>query len=353
MYHTGYAVADAAETLTSLEYVWSPNEAWFCHNRPVSEAPTSLRDGDRSMSNYDNDSSESSGEFVCPWDGCDYTTEHERGLKIHHSHVHGESIATQTRKVTVNCDNCGDKTKKKLGVLERTEHNFCGEGCWGSFYDENMQGEDHPHYIETDDLECEWCGDKYRKRPSETDKSKYCSKECYHKALSDRMSGSTNPAHSARMSGDTNPNWKPRESVKCKNCDEIFETKPHMAERRVFCSRQCHHDYMVRENHPRWDGGYELPGFGKEWVVARKKRLELDGHECQICGMGPEEHREKFTHDIEVHHIIPRDQFRDSNGDIDFEKAHDLDNLITMCREHHVKWEGVPLRPQREVSDGL
>ena len=54
-----------------------------------------------------------------------------------------------------------------------------------------------------------------------------------------------------------------------------------------------------------------------EWARARRERLDLDGWRCRQCGRAGR---------LEVHHIV---SLKD-NGN------HALDNLITLCREHHL-----------------
>ncbi len=84
-------------------------------------------------------------------------------------------------------------------------------------------------------------------------------------------------------------------------------------------------------DNPNWAGGYEKY-YGSDWESQRKKAIQRDGGECQVCG----------SKNIHVHHIRPFRTFGLENH----EKANELDNLICLCPEHHGKWEGVPLRPQ-------
>ena len=104
------------------------------------------------------------------------------------------------------------------------------------------------------------------------------------------------------------------------------------------------HDIDVRrsgvpggEHHPSWKGGVENY-YGPDWRSQRRKALERDGHRCVVCGTGQ---------NVEVHHIRPFRKFGVEN----YEKANALGNLVCLCRQHHMKWEGVPLRPE-VVGDG-
>jgi len=86
------------------------------------------------------------------------------------------------------------------------------------------------------------------------------------------------------------------------------------------------------EHHPRWKGGGE-EYYGKSWKRQRRKARERDGDECVICGDGDQ---------VDVHHIRPCREFGVENH----ERANRLDNLVCLCRKHHAKWEGIPLRPE-------
>ena len=91
----------------------------------------------------------------------------------------------------------------------------------------------------------------------------------------------------------------------------------------------------VKELAPNWKGGY-ASDYGSNWKRMRDKTRERDGHTCQVCGHEWTEGEMK----LDVHHITPIKKFDTP------EKANTLDNLITLCRSCHKKWEGIPLRPQ-------
>jgi len=91
-------------------------------------------------------------------------------------------------------------------------------------------------------------------------------------------------------------------------------------------------------NNYNWKGGYGH--YSRNWDKIREKVVERDGYECQICGCNNERHQKEYDHSLEVHHIQPARTFDDQ------EEAHDLSNLMTLCRVCHMKWEGIPLRPQ-------
>jgi 5-methylcytosine-specific restriction endonuclease McrA len=62
--------------------------------------------------------------------------------------------------------------------------------------------------------------------------------------------------------------------------------------------------------------------------------------------MSNEEHKEVYGKALHVHHIERKESFRDKNGELDYERANRVENLITLCNKCHGRWEGIPLRPQ-------
>lgn len=97
-------------------------------------------------------------------------------------------------------------------------------------------------------------------------------------------------------------------------------------------------DDQSGENNYNWKGGYG--NYSRAWDSARKRALERDDYECQICGRSDKEHQEAFGKSLDIHHIRPARTFEDQ------EEAHQLSNLVTLCRSCHAKWEGIPLRPE-------
>jgi len=98
------------------------------------------------------------------------------------------------------------------------------------------------------------------------------------------------------------------------------------------------------EAHHQWKGGHERY-YGPNWPKQRKEALERDDYLCQICGLADKEHRDTFGNGLNVHHIIPITLFK-NGGDVNYEKANSLNNLIALCTVCHNVWEGIPLRPQ-------
>jgi 5-methylcytosine-specific restriction endonuclease McrA len=84
------------------------------------------------------------------------------------------------------------------------------------------------------------------------------------------------------------------------------------------------------EDNANWQGG-GVRGYGPGWQVARDAVRDRD-RVCRACGHDGSERR------LEVHHIVPVRRFRD-DPDAELSDAHDLRNLVLLCRSCHVEAE--------------
>lgn len=105
---------------------------------------------------------------------------------------------------------------------------------------------------------------------------------------------------------------------------------------------KCHVVARSGEDNHRWSGGY-VGGYGYNWKEQRVKALERDSYTCQRCGMKNKEHVQKYNGEIHVHHITPKEEFRDKTGQLNAEEANDLENLISLCCKCHATLEGLPI----------
>lgn len=71
--------------------------------------------------------------------------------------------------------------------------------------------------------------------------------------------------------------------------------------------------------------------YGPEWAERRQTVLERDGYQCRIC----EYESSQFGHSLHVHHIQPLREFKQSDGEIDWESAHRMENLVALCPHCH------------------
>jgi transposase len=99
------------------------------------------------------------------------------------------------------------------------------------------------------------------------------------------------------------------------------------------------------KDHRWWKGGWD-DYYGPTWDAQKEKERRLAGYQCRVCGMSDESHIAAFGSRLPVHHIIRKEDFRKENGELDYEAAHTLENLMCLCKPHHREWEGIPLRPQ-------
>ena len=159
-------------------------------------------------------------------------------------------------------------------------------------------------------FECHVCGVTDTKEPHHYNEEgpNYCSHDCMSKHL------------------------RKEKTIECENCRAKKTFSP-PSEAGRFCSESCAHEYMRGEQHPSYKGRHNY--YGDRWEQQRRKARERDGCVCQICGKSKEELGKLPS----VHHVVPVRKFDDPND------AHYMENLITLCQKHHMKWEGIPLRP--------
>jgi len=353
------------------------------------ETPADALGVTKRMSANDAESQESYECPTCPRDGFGS----QRAMRLHHYHSHDESIAHETYE----CEWCGDSFEEldiksprfcsqecadqgrvhtnkpwtdedtlrelylgqELTSAEIAEELGCSRNTAMKWVDEFNLREDLDRYNcqlcgignhtrhglvahmrtshDKDDFttlvqtECERCGQEIRVKPSvyeKTDKN-YCGPECrnIHK-------GAIAP------SGPEHPQYDSSE-YECANCGSTVTRAPsEVVGEVVACSRECFaegFDFPKGPDHPSWQGGYR-GYYGPDWSEKRRKVRERDGFSCQGCGASESE----LNRELSVHHIRPLRTF-DSHT-----KANQLENLVSLCRSCHKRWEGIPLRPQTE-----
>lgn len=323
--------------------------------------------GCQSMSEYEPD-----GDNVCPT--CDKELSSERGAKVHHKRVHGESIAG----IELTCEHCGASYRKKPHEAPRSSfcsqkcknawqsENWtgedapnwqgggvkivceqCGEGCWrkpsaaeqsrfcsldcqAAWRSENLTGADSPNWTGGEaELTCKQCGETYRTRKARANNSRFCSRECNSEWQSENQMGNDNPAWSAAK-------------LVCEQCGGVFYRKQSGADRARFCSRDCRSAWWSENrtgsDHPNWQGG-DFP-YGEGWNEQKRELVRgRDGRECRVCGRGEHGHIEEYGQKHTVHHIVKARQLEDAPAEL----RNGMFNLVTMCRDHHIgEWERVP-----------
>lgn len=231
------------------------------------------------------DSSNQSDDPVCP--ACGKTFGTTGGMKVHYTRYCDESDGESIAGVVVECATCGSKKRIEPNAAERSENHFCNKSCESEWRKEHGNGENNPH----------WRGGKVIRS--------------------------------------------------CLACGAEVEKYPSRAERTTgdFCNYDCWSEWAsenrVGESSPTWKGGY-AGRYGSSWLLSRRQARERDDYRCQGCGLSESDHIETFGQGLHVHHIQPFRRYGVENH----EEANQLDNLVTLCRPCHDRWEGIPLRPE-------
>jgi len=84
------------------------------------------------------------------------------------------------------------------------------------------------------------------------------------------------------------------------------------------------------EDNPAWKGG-RIYRYGPGWTAAREAVRSRD-EVCRQCG------HDGSDRTLDVHHIVPVRQFRDTDS-ASLGDAHDLGNLVLLCRACHAAAE--------------
>lgn len=170
----------------------------------------------------------------------------------------------------------------------------------------------HGESLATYTRDCVVCGEEFTQYRSVVEDQRACSNGCKGVLISE-----------AKSLGETET---------CRYCGATVDIEPWEREWKDywFCDMDCKGEWMSEnvkgENHPSWKGGWEHY-YGSNWHEMREKARRRDEYACVVCG---KEKEEIGTHP-HVHHIRPVRGFEEKN------EAHTLDNLVTLCPDHH--WE--------------
>jgi len=102
------------------------------------------------------------------------------------------------------------------------------------------------------------------------------------------------------------------------------------------------------EHNPRWNGGSQPYGLG--WNASKRRAVrERDGYICQApaCSVTQDDHLDRYDERLHVHHLI---KARDVD---DPEERNAAENLITLCRDCHQRWERMAEAGIRPQIDGV
>lgn len=194
---------------------------------------------------------------------------------------HKRTHGESIAKTTLTCHTCGDEFKRWKSQLGTPPY-YCSTQC--HLENHNKSGKESPRYSQRT-VPCGYCGDPVSKPKSRIERNTdvHCSREC------------ADNHHSERVSKDGNPNYRHGESKTLK--------------------------------------------YGPLWSERRKQALRRDQYRCQRCGLTDAESRERFGAELSVHHRTPFVEFESR------ENAHELDNLVSVCKECHHTIEHWPVQP--------
>ena len=204
----------------------------------------------------------------------------------------------------MECPTCGCQFWVAPFFLKRTRHHFCSRKC----YDAAKRRPPRKY------IKCKVCGQEFGVAPNNWRyyRSDICSNECgYEFAVRGR---------------------RQEQIVSCASCGKQLKRKPFAMKRnrRHYCSVKCMgHGLAIHNTGPnngRWKGGFE-PYYGPNWRAQRRAALRRDNFTCQACGKSTLE----LGQHPDVHHIIRFNEF----GIEQYEKANELDNLVSLCINCH------------------
>lgn len=246
----------------------------------------------------------------CP--SCAESFDTERGMKVHHKRIHGESIAG----VDVDCEWCGETTNKSQYRINRDDHHFCSPECRAAWRTENFTGENNPAWkggMAT--VACAVCGEQkevYQAIERAYDVH-WCSVECEAEWKSEHQSGEDAPAWRGALT-----------DVQCDNCGEWIARYWSQIEgkNRTFCTPECRLEWQQSDT-------LEPIDYGPNWREVRQETLETHGRYCQRCELTEAAHIKKHGISLNVHHIKPARLFES------IEDANRIDNLEPLCNSCH------------------
>lgn len=249
-----------------------------------------------------------------------------RAMKVHHTKVHGESIAG----VEYTCDYCGDTGRRIKAKLDAYEGTYCNKEC---------RAKDKRVEVSKSELYELYWGDGLTTREVAEElggSQGIIQRRMVEYGIPRRNESDTVASfvfkHRSRE-------WKQREYVE--KGKSIYQLARENNVWHEWVRRQLHQEGINLRNNWFTDRHSEDElerldyNYGGDWEDIRQDVLDRDNHTCQGCAT-PEDELER---PLEAHHIQGFRTFADS------ENANELENLVALCRTCHNRWETLPVKP--------
>ncbi|WP_136717522.1 HNH endonuclease [Halorientalis salina] len=248
-------------------------------------------------------------EHECPT--CGWVFDTREVLRTHRNSIHAAQLSN------------GECKKCEREFYSDHQNTYCSEECREAAT--SCAGKQNPNYRGGKTAtECDICDVEFEYYPSEK-AGLYCP-DCVENGQ-----WRDPPV----LEGENHPCWNGgKTELDCAICGEAISRYPSNVTGEVtLCSDDCRSEWLSEaftgEGHPNWEGGGN-GAYGKGWAETRRRALERDDYECQICGKAKAE----VGRNPDVHHIVPVRLFAEADG---FRKtdAHFLENVVSLCVECH------------------
>lgn len=248
----------------------------------------------------------------CP--ECEFTTDSEKGLKIHYSKVHGGEYPWDANSpyTPTTCEQCGEEYKAKRSRVDRSR--FCSVECRNRWQESSAEWSEtiagHTK-VSDDDLlhDLQEVGRRLGRAPTKQEIDRHSSH------LGETYINRFESLEVARRLAGLPSTPKGGE---CQDCNLEFPTLRGL---RIHVTRT--HDRQGS------DGDHYLGA----WETQREKRIQQDNEECVDCGLSREEHHQQYGEDLHVHHKKSYRSFDDPVA------ANAQSNLVTLCKSCHAARE--------------
>jgi len=250
-------------------------------------------------------------------------------------------MPTAKPKIEVTCYWCGKTLHRPPWYAKREQRHFCDNKCRGTWQKTQTSENARAYKAAKVSVQCSQCGKRIKRDPDKIRRNEhfFCDQICYDEW------------RKVHMRDEGNPNFStPAIETNCALCDKPIRRKPWKigkAKRtRHFCCPEHRTEWckknLIGPDSPNWKGG-SVRYYGPNWHSQKSAARKRDGYCCQVCGITQKKNRKS----LDVHHIIPFRAFNYAPEENEnYLRANDLSNLISLCRNCHMKVEAglIPLQ---------